>query len=133
MSRFGETMKGYAKYRGWGHVAFVLHRVTGLGIILFLLIHVVDTAFAYCCPPLYEHAVELYRSPVFGVGEILLVFAVIYHALNGLRILVFDLWYHEGWELEFTRKSVLWTLVLSVLLWLPAAFVMVQHFLHAGG
>ena len=134
MSRFGETMKGYAVYKGWGHWAFVLHRLTGLGIIVFLLLHVVDTAFVHFWPQGYEHAITLYRNPVFGIGEILLVFAVIYHGLNGLRIAIFDLWYHEGWEMGFTQKSVIWTLVIAILLWIPAAVIMGQNILaHLGG
>lgn len=133
MSRFAETMTGYAKYKGTGHWAFVLHRLTGLGIILFLLLHVVDTAFVYFWPAGYEEAIALYRTPLFGIGEILLVFAVIYHALNGLRIAIFDLWYPEGWEMGFTQKSVVWTLVISVILWIPAAVIMGQHILtHSG-
>ena len=134
MSRFGETLKGYAKYKGSGHWAFVLHRLTGLAIILFLLIHVVDTAFVYFWPAGYEHAIRLYRSPLFGIGEILLVFAVIYHALNGLRIAVFDLWYPEGWEMGFAQKSVVWTLTIAIILWIPAAVAMGQKMLaHLGG
>lgn len=134
MSRFGETLTGYVKYKGAGHWAFVLHRFTGLAIILFLLIHVVDTAFVYFWPAGYEEAIALYRSPLFGIGEILLVFAIIYHALNGLRIAIFDLWYPEGWEMGFTQKSVVWTLAIAIILWIPAAVIMGQSILtHLGG
>ena len=69
------TLSGYLKYRGReGQTAFMLHRITGLGTLLFLTIHIVDTAAAYYYPPLYEHAIVLYRLPLFMVGEIFLVF-----------------------------------------------------------
>ena len=72
------TLIGYMTYRGReGHYAYLLHRLTGLGTLLFLIIHIVDTATVYYFPSLYEHAIELYRSTPFLIGEIGLVFSVI--------------------------------------------------------
>ncbi len=129
------ALQGYVRYRAVGQVAFLLHRLTGLGVLLFLIIHIVDTAFVYFVPELYEHAIQLYRSLPFLIGEIFLVWAVFYHGLNGLRIIVFDLWKPEWWEREFAIKSVYWVLVISVLLWLPAAFTMAKHAIeyYSGG
>ncbi len=124
MSDMRTALSGYARYRGKGHLAFVLHRLTGLGVVLFLLIHIVDTSFVYFWPQGYEHAIALYRSVPFMIGEIFLVFAVIYHGLNGLRIAYFDMVKPELWERETGEKSVWWTLGLSILLWLPAAIIM---------
>lgn len=124
MSDTRTALTGYAKYRGRGHLAFVLHRLTGLGVALFLFIHIIDTSFVYFWPEGYEHAIALYRSVPFMIGEILLVFAVIYHGLNGLRITYFDLVKPELWEKEAGERSVWWTLALSIILWLPAAIVM---------
>jgi len=123
------AFEGYIKYRGYGHVAFLLHRITGLGTLLFLLIHIVDTSFVYFWPEGYVHAIELYRSTPFMIGEIFLVFSVIYHGVNGLRIFYFDMVRPDLWEREFGKRSVIWTLVLSILLWLPAAAIMVKNIL----
>lgn len=118
------TFTGYSRYRATGQIAFLLHRFSGLGILLFLVIHIVDTSFVYFAPELYDHAIQLYRSLPFMIGEIFLVWAVFYHGLNGLRIIVFDLWKPEWWEKEIAIKSVYWVLILSTLAWLPAAFIM---------
>ena len=125
MSTLKTTLTGYVGYRGReGHYAFILHRLTGLGILLFLTIHIVDTAFVYFFPSLYEEAIGIYRSTPFVLGEIALVFSVIYHGLNGLRIAWFDLFKPEWWSIETERKSFWWILGISLTLWLPAAVIM---------
>ena len=81
------------RYRGrTGMWTWVLHRATGLGILAFLIIHVVDTALVIYWPDFYDHTLEIYRSPLFRVAELLIFFSVLYHALNGLRIIVQDFW-----------------------------------------
>jgi succinate dehydrogenase / fumarate reductase cytochrome b subunit len=119
------TATGYALYMGGeGHYAFLLHRLTGLGTLLFLIIHILDTSTVYFFPSLYEHAIALYRHPVFMIGEIGLVFALIYHGVNGLRIAIVDLWLPKKWSIKFARNSVRWALVISIVLWAPAALWM---------
>ncbi len=127
MSSPRTALEGYVKYRGRGHLAFVLHRITGLGTLLFLIIHIVDTSFVYFWPEGYLHAIELYRSTPFMIGEIFLVFSVLYHGVNGLRIIYFDMVKPELWEREVGRASVLWTLAITIVLWLPAAFIMARN------
>ncbi len=81
------TLTGLTRYSGRsGQLSFILHRLTGLGTLLFLSLHILDTATVYFAPSLYQHAIDLYRSSLFMVGEIVLVFCVIYHGVNGLRI-----------------------------------------------
>jgi succinate dehydrogenase / fumarate reductase, cytochrome b subunit len=85
-------LKGLS-YRGReGMWTWMLHRVTGLGILLFLVIHVIETAAIIYSPEFYDSALELYRSPLFRFAELLIFFAVLYHAVNGLRIAVQDFW-----------------------------------------
>lgn len=123
-----KTLKGYVSYRGReGQLSFLLHRVTGLGTLLFLTIHIVDTAMVYFYPPLYEEAVLLYQNPIFMVGEIALVFCVIFHGANGLRIAYFDLFKPKKWRIDSQRQAVRWTLGLSIILWLPAAVIMFSN------
>lgn len=124
------TVKGYATYMGReGHYAFLLHRLTGLGVLLFLTIHILDTATVYFYPSLYEHAIELYRATPFMLGEIGLLFAVIYHGVNGLRIAVTDMWMPKRWAIEKQRQAVRITLVVAILIWAPGALVMFYNML----
>jgi succinate dehydrogenase / fumarate reductase, cytochrome b subunit len=83
----------YLTYRGKeGQWAWMLHRVTGLGVLLFLLIHIVDIALVGWGPGVFNKLLFLYREPVFRVGEVALAAAVLYHALNGVRITIIDFW-----------------------------------------
>ncbi len=125
------TLTGYLKYRGReGQIAFMLHRLTGLGTLLFLTIHIVDTAAAYYYPPLYEHAIELYRLPIFMVGEIFLVFSVVYHGVNGLRVAYLDLRKPTNWTISKQRKAANNTLIASIIIWLPAAVIMAKSLIE---
>jgi succinate dehydrogenase / fumarate reductase, cytochrome b subunit len=122
------------RYRGLeGQLSFILHRLTGLGIILFLVIHVLDTSTVFFFPALYAHAMAVYRSVPFMIGEIFLVFSVIYHGVNGTRIAIFDLFLVKNWEIKTQRNSVIWTLVISILLWLPAVFIIGRKVLEKLG
>ncbi len=123
-----------AAYRGReGQLSFVLHRLTGLGILLFLVIHVVDTSTVFFFPSLYADAIVAYRSVPFMIGEIFLVFSVIYHGVNGARIAIFDLYLVESWRAKSERSSAIWTLVIAIVLWLPAAFIMGRNVLEKLG
>ena len=135
MSGVYQALTNLGRYAGReGQWSFILHRLTGLGTLLFLTIHILDTSTVYFFPELYEHAIEIYRLPLFMVGEIFLVFAVIFHGVNGLRIAVFDLFAPGGWATNIQRHAALWTMAASLVLWLPAAFWMARSMLiHSFG
>ncbi len=125
------TLNGYVSYRGReGHLSFVLHRLTGLGTLLFLIIHIIDTSWAYFAPQWYDHAIELYTSVPYMIGEIGLVFCVVFHGVNGLRVAYYDLVKPSAWNITTQRTSVRWTLGISIVLWLPAAAIMGYNLLH---
>lgn len=71
---------------------YILHRITGLGILLFLLIHLtMTTVFRIQGQDVWEATMNILHNPWFKFGEYLVVVAVIYHALNGLRLILQEL------------------------------------------
>jgi len=81
------------RYRGReGMWTWILHRMTGLGILLFLIIHVVETATVIYYPDIYDAFLASYKTALFRVAEVLIIFAVLYHSVNGLRIIIQDFW-----------------------------------------
>ena len=63
-------------YRGnEGMWSWVAHRVTGVGIFFFLLVHVLDTALVRVSPEAYNAVIATYKTPLMGIGEIALVAA----------------------------------------------------------
>jgi len=80
-------------YRGKvGMWSWVLHRISGVGIFFFLLVHVLDTALVRVSPEAYNIVIESYKTPVVGLAELGLVGAILFHGLNGLRVIAIDFW-----------------------------------------
>lgn len=80
-------------YRGReGMWTWVAHRISGVLIFFFLFAHVIDTAMVRVSPEAYNTAVETYKNPIVGLMEVGLVAAVLFHALNGIRIILVDFW-----------------------------------------
>jgi succinate dehydrogenase / fumarate reductase cytochrome b subunit len=75
-----------------GQWSWLAHRITGVAIILFLFAHVVDTAVIGWGPEAYERVVSVYHNWVVKLLELGLVAAVLYHAINGVKIMLFDFW-----------------------------------------
>lgn len=111
------------RYRGReGMWSWILHRVTGLGVLLFLIIHVVETGLIIYSPAFYNEALALYKHPLFRFAELLIFFSVLFHAVNGLRIIVQDF---RPTVMEHQRKLVWATAAVVVLAMLPVTWIMV--------
>ncbi len=75
-----------------GQWSWIAHRITGVAVILFLFAHVVDTAVIGWGPHAYDRVVSVYENWAVRILELGLVAAVLYHAINGVKIMVFDFW-----------------------------------------
>lgn len=73
-----------------GQWAFIAHRVSGLLVFMFLLLHIVDVSLANIDAELYDEVHALYGNILLRVFECGLLFALLYHSLNGLRVVVID-------------------------------------------
>ena len=114
----------YLTYHGKaGQWSWLLHRLTGLGVFFFLLWHIIDTAAIGWGPDAYNGMVALYRTPVFRIGEVLLAGAVLYHALNGLRICIIDFWPST---MGAHKKMVYAVAVIFILIYIPSAIYMLR-------
>jgi succinate dehydrogenase / fumarate reductase, cytochrome b subunit len=98
-------------YRGReGMWSWVAHRTTGVVIFFFLFVHVLDTALVRVSPEAYNDVIETYKNPLVGVMEVGLVGAVLFHAFNGLRLVLVDFW-SQGPRFQrqmFWGVGVLW-------------------------
>jgi succinate dehydrogenase / fumarate reductase cytochrome b subunit len=112
-------------YRGReGMWSWVAHRVTGVLIFFFLFAHVLDTALVRVSPDAYNRIMDTYKTPVVNLMEVGLVAAVLYHALNGLRIMAIDFW-SKGTRYQKQMSFVVVGVVLLVMV--PATYYMVDH------
>lgn len=114
-------------YRGaLGMYSWIGRRLTGLAVVLFLLLHIADTALLLWGPDVYNTVIRFYQTPLFRLGEVALVGAVIYHGLSGLHIIVLDLW--DGAH-EYQSFLTFVVHVLFAVLFLPMAYVMMAPML----
>ncbi len=97
-------------YRGHeGMWSWVLHRITGVAIFFFLLVHVLDTALVRVSPEAYDAVIGTYKNPIMALGEVVLVAAIAYHAYNGLRVILVDF---SAWAARHERQ--LWWGVIAL-------------------
>ena len=95
-------------YRGReGMWSWVLHRITGVAIFFFLLVHVLDTALVRVSPEAYDAVIGTYKTVIMGLGEAGLVAAIVFHAFNGVRIILVDFW-AKGPKYQ---RTMLWVVV----------------------
>jgi succinate dehydrogenase / fumarate reductase cytochrome b subunit len=101
----------------------MLHRLSGIGVVLFLLLHIVDIFLMAAGKETFEKFLDLYTAAPFRVLEGALIFGVIYHALNGARIILIDFWPQFG-----RYQRVLWPiqLALALLISIPGFIVTIR-------
>ena len=115
-------------YRGKvGMWSWVLHRITGVAIFFFLLVHVLDTSLVRLSPEAYNVVVATYKTPLIGLGELGLVGAILYHAFNGLRVILIDFW-RKGVKYQ----NVMFWIVIALTVIVLAAFAP-RHLMHVFG
>ncbi|MGH3383370.1 MAG: succinate dehydrogenase, cytochrome b556 subunit [Nocardioidaceae bacterium] len=73
-------------------LAFYTHRLTGIAIFAFLALHIIDVSLVAISAALYDDVHRLYGTVVMRVFECGLLFALLFHALNGLRLIAIDVW-----------------------------------------
>ena len=114
-----------AKYKGGGPMlAWALHRISGLGIIIFVATHVIASfATQQMGSDLCISINIIYESIYF---QLFIVFCAIFHGVNGFRIIVLDIWPRL---IRYQKESTWleWFVILP--LYLLTAFIMIRRFL----
>ena len=116
---------------GIGQWSWLVHRLTGLGILFFLIIHIIDTFLVVAFPAEYDFTVAIYRGEfagsyywplrwAFRVGELGLIASVLFHALNGVRIILFDFVpsaVHHQKSIFWVVAAIFTVIMLPVTIW----------------
>lgn len=77
------------KWKG-GMFSWILHRISGLGLVLFITIHIEGMYHIAKGPEAFNAVIAGYNTPLFKVLEIFLFAAIMFHAVNGLRVILLD-------------------------------------------
>ncbi len=112
-------------YKGkTGQWSWIFHRLTGVGVLFFLFAHIIDTMLVGWGPEVFDKVMSVYAHPLFRTGEVFLFASVLYHSLNGVRIIMIDFWpgmtkYHAQ---IFKVMMVLFTAIM-----IPVGYLMIRH------
>ena len=118
-------------YRGReGQIAWMLHRITGLGVFFFLALHIADIFLMAFGPEVFNSLLFFYHQFLFKVGIVFGLYpAALYHGLNGLRVVIIDFWPDLG-----KKQATLFRIqmVIFAVLYIPSAIVMIRSmfFIH---
>lgn len=69
-----------------GTWAFILNRITAIGLTVYLFIHLVALSQLASGPRAYDTFIGLVRHPLFKIGELLVIAAGLIHGFNGIRV-----------------------------------------------
>jgi len=107
-----------------GMWSWVAHRITGVAVFFFLFVHVLDTALVRVSPDAYDRVIASYKTPIVNFMEVGLVGAVLYHALNGIRLILVDFWSKGP---KFQRQMVWVISVIWLVVMIPGFYFMTKH------
>jgi succinate dehydrogenase cytochrome b subunit len=112
------------RYRGReGMLAWAFHRISGIGIFAFVVLHVIDIYLVGGNPELYNEVLAFYASLPGRILEVVLGAALLYHALNGLRIIIIDLWP----RMTVYHRQLWWTSwAIFIIVGVPGALIIMR-------
>jgi succinate dehydrogenase / fumarate reductase, cytochrome b subunit len=86
----------------WGYERYLytLHRLTGLGLLAYFLLHIVVTSSRAVSPERWKAAMASVTGPLFTIGEYLVFVAFAFHAINGIRLAIIELGWGVGRPIE---------------------------------
>jgi len=86
----------YAGRYSFERYLYLGHRLSGLGLIAYMVLHIVETANRIRGEEAWAGLMALFASPPFKVIEYLLFLAAVFHAMNGVRLILIELGFFLG-------------------------------------
>mgnify|MGYP001064173373 CR=1 FL=1 len=124
MAAFADWFRAVT-YRGReGQIAWMLHRITGLGVFFFLALHIIDIFLMSFGPELFDSLLFFYHQFLFKLSIVFGLFpGVLYHGLNGIRVVAIDFWPNLG-----RKQAMLWRaqMIVFVIAYIPSAIIMIR-------
>jgi len=105
--------------RKLGTWAFALNRLTGLALMLYLLLHLGVLTLLALGEAQWDAFIALASSPLFLALDVVLIFGILYHGLNGIRVALVGMGIAVGWQKTlFWGLMALGALLLALSVWL---------------
>ena len=125
-SRLTRAQARVLRYRvSWAQLAWFGHRLSGIGILVYLFMHIVETSMVTLGPEVYNATLGLFRNLPVRLGEVLLMAALVYHSLNGLKVIVLDFFPSTtAWYRPMTYGVIIATVAAMI----PLSLIMLAPF-----
>ena len=104
-----------------GMLSWILHKITGIAIVAYLILHIWSMAKMSKGPEAFNAAIEIYKTPLYQVGEVLLLGGILFHGLNGIRLILGEL---SAWVMKRHKLLVYITYVLAGVLFVIGGLIM---------
>ena len=117
LRRLQRSPEERAEFNRW---AFYAHRFTGFAVFAFLCLHIVDVSLYAFSPEAFDEVHALYGWTPMRLFECVLLFAILFHTFNGLRILAIDV---ADLGSRASRRLFAGALVLTALLGLSGSAI----------
>lgn len=115
-------------YKGQsGMWSWLLHRITGLGLLLFLFIHIVDISLLGFGPQVYNNGILLFDQIIVRLLSLAVIGAVLLHAFNGVRIMFIDFW-RKG--VRYQRAMFVAVVILTIIFFIPMSYFVIVPSVH---
>ncbi len=111
-----------------GSIAWILHRITGLLLVFYLLLHIWVIHHITSGPEGFNKVMSVVQKPIFLLLEIGLLGTVLYHAFNGVRIMIVEFADNAAGAHKAIFGAVM---AIAIFLFLVGGVPMFMHFLHA--
>ena len=95
-NRLGVKGWVYAGKYSFERYLYLGHRLSGLGLIAYMVLHIIETANRIRGEEAWQRLMALFASPPFKVIEYLLFAMAVFHAMNGIRLLLIELGFFIG-------------------------------------
>jgi succinate dehydrogenase / fumarate reductase cytochrome b subunit len=113
-------------YRGReGQIAWMLHRITGVGVFFFLALHIVDIFLMAFGPAVFDSLLFFYHQWLFKLAIVFGLYpGAVYHGLNGIRVIAIDFWPDLG-----QKQAMLFRvqIILFAIVYIPSAIFMLAN------
>ena len=116
------SLKDGLRYQGKGPMlTYILHRISGLGIVLFVALHILAAFLSQQYGSVAGRWInDVYESWIF---QIFILFFGLFHAINGLRIVILDLWPRL---IEYQREAIWFEWLIFIPIYGLALFVIIR-------
>ena len=114
----------------WAQLAWFGHRASGLGVLLYLFMHIVETSLVLAGPDVYNAAIGIFKNLPARLLEVVLMAALVYHALNGLRVIAMD--FFPGLTVYY-RPLTYGVIASTLIAMVPLGLIMITPFMPWAG